>query len=70
MFLHRLDVAQQLKAMPHLPEVREEAAQMRGARKGERLKGPSQRRGRAEVEGRKESEMKERLSWRGGNKWL
>ena len=43
MFLHPLDVAQQLKAMPHLTEVREEAGQMRGARKGVRLKGLSQR---------------------------
>lgn len=43
MFLHPLDVAQQLKAMPHLTEVREEAGQTRGARKGVRLKGLSQR---------------------------
>lgn len=43
MFLHPLDVAQQLKAVPHLTEVREEAGQMQGARKGVRLKGLSQK---------------------------
>lgn len=43
MFLHPLDVAQQLKAMAHLTEVREQAGQMRGARKGVSLKGLSQR---------------------------
>lgn len=43
MFLHPLDVAQQLKAMPHLTEVREEAGHIQGTRKGVRLKGLSQR---------------------------
>lgn len=62
MFLHPLDVAQQLKAMPHLTEVREEAGQTRGARKGVRLKGLSQRWRQGEVVGRKESEMKGRIS--------
>lgn len=68
MFLHPLDVARQLKAMPHLAEVREEAGHMQAARKRGRLKGGES--GRT-TERRKESGMKERAgresaAWRPG----
>lgn len=39
MFLHPLDVAQQLKAMPHIAEVREEAGHV-GSQEGSETERP------------------------------